>query len=77
MRRGGPLDQHWLNATWTQPFTDDGVPREPAAAILFLSGYEPGIYQLRYRGTGSIGLRVFDSQAGEAFMAGWWEKVGG
>lgn len=64
MRRWGPLDAPWLEPNFTRPFTADGVPREPAAAITYMDSYKAGVYQLRYQGTGDVQIKIADQRLG-------------
>ncbi len=64
MRRWGPLEAPWLEPAFRNPLTADGVPREPAAAISYMDSYKPGIYQLRYEGTGDVQLKIADQRLG-------------
>lgn len=57
MRRWGPVDAPWQPPSFTLPFTEDGVPRQPAGTVTFLDGYTAGVYQVRYRGVGTVRLK--------------------
>ncbi|MCA9171213.1 MAG: hypothetical protein KDB23_26250, partial [Planctomycetales bacterium] len=67
LRRWGKYDQPWLEDN-SLTFTDQGVPLQPAGAITFMHGYDPGLYQLRFRGTGTVDVRMTPGWQGDIYI---------
>ena len=65
LRRWGPVDAPWDPPNFSIPFTHQGMPKEPAAAVTHLVGYEPGRFEVRYDGVGEVALRMASRRDGE------------
>lgn len=77
MRRWGHVDAPWDETNFRLPLTSEGIPREPAAAIMHLKGYEPGIYRLKFRGSGTINIQMAAKRDGVAeIVPGTLQRVG-
>lgn len=55
-RRWGLIGQPWMEADFTLPFTDQGMPREDFGTVFVNGGHPNGVYQLRYEGTANVSI---------------------